>query len=275
MPEGPEVAREADRLRAALAGQRVEEVRFAFPDLQRRAPGFAGTRVQSVRPRGKAMLIGFSNELVIYSHNQLYGRWYVCAAGSFPNTQRQLRLVIETRSHWAMLYSASEIEVLDEVGLAAHPYLARLGPDALDPDLDAETLTSRLGDACFARRGLASLLLDQTFVAGIGNYLRSEICFEARVHPSARPNDLEATQRRRLARAILKMTHRAYRSRGLTYPPRQAQALRKQGVSWGRSRHWVFARSGEPCRRCQSPVERFELAGRRIYVCPECQPKTR
>jgi endonuclease-8 len=273
MPEGPEVAREADRIRAALGGERIENVRFAFPALQRRAGRFSNARVESVRARGKAMLIEFDNELTIYSHNQLYGRWYVRKAGSLPPTNRQLRLVVEGPSKWALLYSASEIDVLDAKGVANHPYLAKLGPDALDSELDAESLRARLAAKPFARRQLGALLLDQGFVAGIGNYLRSEICFEARVHPTWRPTDLDSDRRRRLARAILRVSRRAYRSRGVTLPAERAKALREQGVSWRRARHWVFVRSGLPCRVCRTRIERFDLSSRRIYLCSGCQPK--
>lgn len=273
MPEGPEIAREADRIRQALHGERVCAVRFAFPQLARRARRFAGTRVASVRARGKALLIGFDNDLTIYSHNQLYGRWYVRPAGSPPRTNRQLRLAIETPSHWALLYSASEIAVLDAAGLAGHSYLAKLGPDALCEATTAEAVAARLGERRFARRSLGALLLDQGFVAGVGNYLRSEICFDARVHPARRPMDLTPAERRRLARTTLAMPRRAYQTKGVTLPAGRAAALRKRGASWRRARHWVFARAGAPCLRCKTAIERFDLAGRRIYVCPACQPE--
>jgi endonuclease-8 len=272
MPEGPEIAREADQIRAAIADESVGAVRFAFPELARRASAFEGARVVSVRARGKAMLIGFDNELTIYSHNQLYGRWFVRRAGSLPKTNRQLRLAIEAESKWALLYSASEIEILDEVGLDLHPYLAKLGPDALDPATDAAEIEARLEERRFMRRGLGALLLDQSFVAGLGNYLRSEIFFEARLHPAQRPIDLNAASRRRLAKAILVMTRRAYETKGVTLPNTRAAKLRRAGASWSQARHWVFARKGQPCRRCDSPVERFDLAGRRVYCCSVCQP---
>jgi len=272
MPEGPEIAREADRIRQAIGGREAKAVRFAFPTLQRRARSFAGERVDFVRARGKALLIGFANGLTIYSHNQLYGRWLVTRPGEMPETGRQLRLAIEGKDRWALLYSASEIEILDEVGLGLHPYLARLGPDALDPALDTATLVVRLADRRFLRRRLAALLLDQSFVAGLGNYLRSEICFEAQLDPALRPLDLDAASRDRLARALLRLPRRAYRLRGVTLPDFRARALRAGGESWGRARHWVFARAGAPCRLCGTRVERLELAGRRIYVCWACQP---
>lgn len=273
MPEGPEIAREADRIREVLQGETITRARFAFPRLTRRAGEVAGHRVHEVRARGKALLIRLEDGPTIYSHNQLYGRWYVREAGKPPRTNRSLRMALETDTHWALLYSASEIELLDGRGVETHSYLAKLGPDALDEALDAATLRERLADRRFARRQLGALLLDQGFVAGIGNYLRTEICFEARVHPSRRPGDLSATERRRLARAILAITRRAYASGGATMPARQVTARRRDGERWRTARHFAFVRSGRPCRRCTTKIERFDLASRRIYVCPACQPR--
>lgn len=272
MPEGPEIAREADQIRAAFADQPIDAVRFAFPELAKREASFEGACVRSVLARGKAMLIAFDNALTIYSHNQLYGRWYVRNAGRLPKTNRQLRLSIEAESKWALLYSASEIDILDEAGLAFHPYLSKLGPDALDPQTDATEIEARLEHPRFRRRGLGGLLLDQSFVAGLGNYLRSEILFEARLHPVQRPCDLAPLARRRLARAVLVMSRRAYETKGVTLPKTRAAKLRAGGFTWSRARHWVFARKGESCRRCEGPVERFDVAGRRVYCCSVCQP---
>ena len=119
---------------------------------------------------------------------------------------------------------------------------------------------------------LGGLLLDQSFVAGLGNYLRSEICFEARLHPDQCPVQLSRAERRRLSRAILKITRRAYDTGGVTLPAGRSRALRTAGLSFGKARHWVFARSREECRRCDGRIDRFDLAGRRVYVCNQCQP---
>jgi endonuclease-8 len=272
MPEGPEIALEADKIRAALEGQPIEAIRFSSAPLAGRARALEGQGVRAVRARGKAMLIHFDNDLTIYSHNQLYGKWFVRPRGVRPTTNRQLRLAIETPRSCALLYSASEIAILDPDECQAHPYLSKLGPDALDPETTVACVEDRLTDPRFARRRIGGILLDQSFVAGIGNYLRSEICFEARVDPLLRPADLDAAATRRLARATLVMARRAYRTRGITFSPKRAQALRKKGDSFGRVRHWVFARDGEPCRTCQREIVRRDLAGRRIYTCPKCQP---
>ena len=143
----------------------------------------------AVEPRGKAMLIRFDNGLNIYSHNQLYGKWMVRRARSYPDTNRQLRLALHTAQKSALLYSASDIEVLPDEALGAHPFLRRIGPDVLDADVSPSQITQRLQDKAFYRRQLAILLLDQHFLCGLGNYLRSEILFDAGIYPTCRPTD--------------------------------------------------------------------------------------
>jgi len=131
MPEGPEIRIEADRIEGVLRGELVEQAWFARPELQRRAGDIVGRRVSAVETRGKALLTHFDNDVVLYTHNQLYGRWYVRPRGELPHTGRSLRVALHTARGSALLYSASAIELLDRAMLSAHPFLARLGPDAL------------------------------------------------------------------------------------------------------------------------------------------------
>ncbi|MDJ0868652.1 MAG: endonuclease VIII [Myxococcota bacterium] len=272
MPEGPEIRLAADQVANAIAGEVASSVFFHHEHLKHFESLLTGERVLSVAPRGKALLTRFANGLAIYSHNQLYGRWYVRSGGRLPPTRRQLRLAIHTPRRSALLYSASEIDVLDEVELDAHPFLSRLGPDVLDPDTAPRVIDARLADPRFRRRQLAALLLDQGFLAGLGNYLRSEILFVAALHPSLRPQDLSDAERKRLARAIRSVARRAYRTRGITNDPERVRRLKARGVPRREHRFHVFARHGRPCQTCGARVRKLELAGRRLYLCPRCQP---
>jgi endonuclease-8 len=271
MPEGPEIRREADRIAKVLEGHVARKVRFAFDDLRGWQRRLQGRTIRAVEPRGKALLTRFDGGVQIYSHNQLYGRWYVTRTGSTPATHRSLRLAVHTDAGTAWLYSASDIEVLRDAELDAHPYLAKLGPDVLDRDVRPEHVLARLQDDRFARRGLGGLLLDQGFLGGIGNYLRSEILFVAGIDPGRRPADLDDGERRALARAALGVSRRAYRTRGITTDATLARRLRDEGWPRRAYRHLVFGRDGEPCHRCGTDVERRTVAGRRLYACSTCQ----
>ncbi|MEM8996841.1 MAG: endonuclease VIII [Acidobacteriota bacterium] len=273
MPEGPEIRLEADRLHKALAGREASTVQFAHEHLLDRGAELEGRRVESVTSRGKAMLTAFEGDLVIYSHNQLYGVWRVVKAGTRPETTRQLRLVIENDKKAALLYSASDIELLERSELAGHPFLRRLGPDVLDTDVDVDTVLRRLEDDRFRRRSLGALLLDQGFVAGLGNYLRAEILFTSGVHPASRSQDLNSRERALLASEILRVTRQSYRTKGVTNDLERVERLKADGVPRRRFRFHVYKRDGRGCYRCESEIERFDQGGRAIFVCPLCQPE--
>ncbi len=275
MPEGPEIRLAADRVGKAIERRRARQVFFAFDHLKPFEKTLSGLTVRRVEARGKAVLTRFSRGWNVYSHNQLYGRWFVQPAGELPRTRRSLRFAVHTAERSALLYSASDIEVLRDDELAAHPYLARLGPDPLDPALTARAVARRAAEDAFRRRSFAALLLDQGFLAGIGNYLRSEILFFAGLHPRARPLDCTPADLARLGRQALAVTRRSYRTRGLTNRPRHVAELRRQGWSRPHYRHAVFAREGGACWDCGTEIEKASLAGRRAYFCPRCQPAPR
>lgn len=273
MPEGPEIRLAADEIENALVSRRTTRVEFAFPELHRFESKLQGRCVTEVATRGKAILTHFDNDLVIYSHNQLYGRWYVAKKGQYPDTGRQLRLAIHNDHYSAFLYSASAIEVWPASELQRHPFLARLGPDLLNDVPDVETIVERLNSVGFRQRQLASLLLDQGFLAGLGNYLRAEILTHAGLHPSLKPANCDAQQLRKLAREIIRLTQRAYRTRGIINPPQLVARLKQKGLT-AREQHRFnsYGRAGEPCHFCGTVIECSNAGGRKMYFCPGCQP---
>ena len=92
MPEGPEIRRAADSLEAAIKGKPLTDVWFAFPQLKPFESRLIGEKVTHLETRGKALLTHFSNQLTLYSHNQLYGVWRVVETGQEPQTTRVMRV---------------------------------------------------------------------------------------------------------------------------------------------------------------------------------------
>ena len=270
MPEGPEIRRAADKLEKAIVGRPLRAVEFAHARLKTFEDELAAAQVTAIETRGKALLTHFSNKLSVYSHNQLYGRWYVVKAGKPANTTRSLRFAVRGTTHDVLLYSASDIDVLDEIGIATHALLQKLGPDILSRALTARQTEQQLSSERFQGRRLGDLLLDQAFFAGIGNYLRSEILFEARLLPTRKLKTLQTDERPVLANAILTISRRAYQLAGITNDPARAMALKAAGVSFGQRRHAVFERDGLACYRCGETIERADL-NRRVFWCGGCQ----
>ena len=271
MPEGPEIRREADKIAAVLEGQSLRQAIFGLSRLRGR--NLDDRTVETVETRGKALLIRFSGGLNLYSHNQLYGRWTVVRPGRQPpRTGRSLRVSLETRLGCALLYSASEIEWLEDADLAVHPYLSKLGPDVLASTTRPVDVERRLGSEPFRRRSLGALFVDQRFLSGVGNYLRSEILFVAGLAPGYRPAQLDAAQLQQLAHASLSISRRAYRTRGVTNAPGTVRSLKAEGLSRSAYRHFVFDREGLSCYDCADTIVRVQSAGRRLFFCPSCQP---
>jgi endonuclease-8 len=271
MPEGPEIRLAAERVARVLVDRPIVEATFGLSRLRRFGKQLTGASARAIDTRGKAMLTRFDNGLTLYSHNQLYGRWYTVRKRRMPQTSRQLRVALYTPTHSALLYSASDIEVLTDKQLARHPFLLRLGPDILDPMLTVEEIVDRLEAASFRNRALGSLYLDQGYLAGVGNYLRSEILWAAAIDPAQKPRWLESVELRRLAQETLRISKRSYRTRGVTVPPGLARELRAAGKSYEEFRFHVYGRDGRRCYRCDNVIERRTMGSRSLFVCPACQ----
>lgn len=272
MPEGPEIRRAADKIEAVLKDKTVEKIEFGLQPLKKHARSLKGANVLSLETRGKALLTHFDSGLTIYSHNQLYGIWKIVKRDKLPQTNRQLRLAIHTDQHSALLYSASDISVWKTEHIEEHPFLKRIGPDILNPDLTWRTVAERLQSKTFCGRALSSVYLDQAFLAGLGNYLRSEILFVAGISPEAKVRDLTKSQVGKLARTTLEISQRSYALAGVTLPERQYKALKNQGASYGKARFFVFGRANQPCRVCRTTIQRSTANSRRVYTCATCQP---
>ena len=273
MPEGPEIRRAADLLQTAIATKPLTKVWFKFAELKQYEAPLARSAITGFETHGKALLTHFDCGFSIYSHNQLYGVWKIAARGKVPKTSRDLRLAIHTEKAAVFLFSASDISVWRTESLNEHPFLRKLGPDALDPKLDANALTDRLISPRFAGKALAGLLLDQAFLAGMGNYLRTEVLFYAGLHPGVRPKDLTDLELMRLAEQLLSVTRRSYATGGVTNEAAIAGVLQGDGAPFEGYRFAAFERAGKACYQCGNTIERMELAGRRLYFCPECQRK--
>ncbi|SQI41610.1 DNA glycosylase/AP lyase Nei [Leminorella richardii] len=262
MPEGPEIRRAADKLIDAVEGKILTNVWFAFSSLKPYESQLVGQKIAEIETRGKALLTHFSNGLTMYSHNQLYGIWDVVVSGERPETKRELRVALETAEQGILLYSASDIEVGSRDAILQHPFLLRIGPDVLDPSLTWQKVRERLLDKPFRQRQLGGMLLDQAFLAGLGNYLRVEILWDAGIHPSHKPSSLTEDALDTLAKSLVSIPLLSYQTRGEANPAHHHGAL---------FQFHVFAKDGQPCERCGTEIVKSSLSSRPFYYCPGCQ----
>lgn len=267
MPEGPEIFLAARAVHAAVADQPIT-LQLHYPELLSKARSLRGVPIVRVHARSKAMLTEFANGLVLYSHNQLYGQWVVHGAAE-PLLPRQVRLVIRSALHQTVLYSATDFAWLKAGQEQTHPYIAKLGPEALSAQVTAQQIAQRL--AAFGRRVVADALLDQHVLAGLGNYLRADILLLARVNPLLKISALSTVQLLRIGKAVKTLTQRSVQRDGVVRPWAQYQSARKAGHSHEAARFYAFDRESQPCWACAAPIVRVQQGGRGLFYCPQCQ----
>lgn len=147
------------------------------------------------------------------------------------------------------------------------PELAHLGFDPLDDQMAwtrfAEMLVSR-------RSKLKPLLMDQRFVAGIGNMYADEILFTAGLRPDRSSDELTPQEIRRLFRSMIETLQEAIKHRGSSLADEQYRDLFGETGEF-QHLHNVYDRDGAPCPRCRSTITRVKSSGRSSFFCPRCQ----
>ena len=261
MPEGDTVYLSAKRMQDALAGQTVTTSDFRLPALA--GADVSGRVVLEVVPRGKHMLMRFDDDRTLHTHFRMDGSWRVYPVGRRWNggPAYDVRIVLGTADQQAVGYRLHDVELIataDEPNVVGH-----LGPDLLGPDWDEAEALRRLSQQ--PAREIGPALLDQRNLAGIGNVYKVEVLFlrgQSPWTPVGRVADLAALIR--LGRRLL-----------------TANKGRWEQVTTGNARrgeqHWVYERTGRPCRRCGTPVRGAEQLDppwlpRLTYWCPSCQP---
>ena len=261
MPEGPETHRMADRLRAALVGDALARVRFINPAYRKFERLLKGRVVLSVTAHGKALLTEIEGGWTLYTHSQLFGFWRIDDGTPKPINATVPRLVLQTANARARLFAAPTVEVLATDAVHTHRFLSKLGPDVLDRKTTASRMRKQLADARFAAKPLSQLLLDQSFAAGMGNYLRSEVLHRACIAPTRTPASLDAGETKALATALLGVPRASY----------WVQSRDDAEYASDAARFVVFDREGAPCPRDGAPIVQVRMGERRLYWCPVCQ----
>ncbi|MFN7982848.1 MAG: DNA-formamidopyrimidine glycosylase family protein [Vicinamibacterales bacterium] len=271
MPEGDTLFRAARTLQRALAGRRILHFESVYPALTRvdtDAP-IAGRTVTEVTARGKHLLIGFSGDLVLHTHMRMHGSWHIYKPGErWRAPARDLRIRLDTDKYIALAFNVPVAEFLTADALARHERLQALGPDLTDPQFDRQEVRRRM-----ETRGadpIHDVLLDQRVLAGIGNVLKSEVLFVARINPFTPAGSLSDEQFDRLMTASLRLMRLNTVDAGRTP---HIMGRRTTGSLNPHNKLFVYGRAGKPCRVCDTAIELGKSGTdvRLTYWCPSCQ----
>lgn len=278
MSEGPEVKRAAARLHDALAGETILHLEAHHKKLQewlaREPEALIGRMILRVHATGKHILFDLDNGSHLHNHLLMFGSWRVYGADAHLERDPRIMEILDTGKHRAVLRGGSVFELLSAGTLEKHPRLTMLGPDLLGERFDKKQALANLKSHPDTEIGVA--LLDQEILAGIGNYLKSEILFLARKNPRAcigELSDRELTEILGIARKVLVFS---FENSGYTVPEEIRARLDEEGMSprtAGR-KHYVFRRTNKPCWICGTPIRQYRQGvgkGRITYYCPRCQ----
>lgn len=172
---------------------------------------------------------------------------------------RELRFV-DQRTFGQMWWVPPDVTAADVIS-----GLRELGPEPLSEEFTPEYLAGRLRRS---RRPVKTALLDQSFIAGLGNIYADEALFLSGIQPTTPSCQVTSGQVETLHRQIVRVLRDAIASGGTTI----RNFLNVEGVNGNYGgRAWVYNREGEPCRVCETPIQRLKLAGRSAHFCPRCQ----
>jgi len=272
MPELPEVETVARGLRASLTGRTVvgTEVRWARsvvpPDPAAFAQRLTGQTVLDVERRGKWVVITLSGGDTLLVHLRMSGRLMLESEACLNDRHLRVLLLLDDdrRLHF------SDQRKFGRMVLTAKPeqVVGNLGPEPLGDGFTPE----RFGEMLSRRRGrIKPLLLNQRFVAGLGNIYTDEALWRSGIHPLRHADTLSAAEVQRLHRAIQSVLQAAIASGGTTLPDRTYQQADGRAGEFA-DRLAVYGRVGQPCPRCGVTIERTRVSQRGTHFCPRCQP---
>ena len=249
----------ARRLHEALAGRVLTRSDFRVPRYA--TVNLAGQPVTEAVARGKHLLIRTGNGLTVHTHLKMDGSWRIrpASAGEPSRNAYQVRLLLANEEWQAVGYQLGITEVLPTA--REDQVVGHLGPDLLGPDWDAAEAVRRLGGR--PERPIGEALLDQRNLAGAGTVFATEMMFLRGINPRRPVGQIDDLG------ALVDLGHRLL----------DANKDRPGHITTGDTRpgreHWVYGRTGRPCRRCGTSIRRGEAGSpgqeRVRFWCPNCQ----
>ena len=279
MPELPEVETIRRDLQGEVVGRKIKSVEVRNGRTVRRHPSakqfrarLEGRTIKAIERSGKYLLLSLDDGSTLVVHLGMSGQLQRAKSAKEPKAPHthavltfsqggQLRFV-DPRTFGELFVSAAPTE-----GERALPELAHLGFDPLEDIMSWEKFWVLLSQH---KSGLKALLMDQEFVAGIGNMYADEILFAAGLRYDRQSNSLSSQEVRRLYRSMVETLAEAVKRRGSSLADEQYRDLFGE-IGDYQDQHQAYDREGQACRRCRATIVRVKSGGRSTYFCDHCQ----
>lgn len=288
MPELPEVELTVRDLKTKVLKRTFIDVWADTPKLIKKPNNFLifkreikGKKIEDVSRLGKNILFHLSENFILLVHQKLtghllYGEWkrkdneWIGETEELQDKMNRFIHVIfflDNKKQIALsdLRKFAKIELLEERENSNLPEIKEIG---IDP-LSKEFTFARFKEIVLKNnRPIKVVLTDQKLIAGIGNIYSSEILFDAMIHPLRKGNSLSEKELRKLFESTKKILNLGIKLGGASIS--DYRRLDGSRGSFDKYRK-VYRREGEPCPRCQTPIEKITIGGRSAYFCPNCQ----
>ncbi len=269
MPELPEVETTRRGIEPHLLNQRIDKVcvhdsRLRWPVPDDLAERLCGQTIQAVDRRGKYLLLRISQGGLIL-HLGMSGSLRLVAQARPP--QRHDHLDIGINGQWLRLHDPRRFgaALWADAPMEAHPLLAKLGPEPLGPQFDADYLYGRSRNR---RSAIKTFIMDSKILVGVGNIYANESLFRAGIHPTSPSGQISKTRYQRLAEEIRYTLERAIEAGGTTLK----DFIREDGrPGYFAQELQVYDRADLPCPKCGHLIQSMRLGQRSTFYCPRCQ----
>jgi formamidopyrimidine-DNA glycosylase len=277
VPELPEVETVRRDLEPFLRGRVVERVAVTRDRAVRRQPHaefialLQARRFTEVRRHGKFLIVELDHADALVIHLRMSGQLRVALPGDEVVNHTHVVIDLDNASQLRFVdprtFGEMFVDPLDDDG---RPLALRaLGPDAVNDKLTAAAFHAALHGGRTTSTVKAALL-DQNALAGVGNLYADEALFAARVHPRRLAASVSLEEAKAIRKELRRILTAAIKARGSSF--KDEGYVDAYGNPGGFAlRHKVYARDGQPCPRCATPIEKTVVAQRGTHFCPSCQ----
>lgn len=271
MPELPEVETVVRGLRDQLVGRTIKEAWYNWrgtinrPSPEELVARIAGQKIISLNRRAKYIVCKLEHDYFIV-HLKMTGRLYVAASDEENDADNWVHFKLMLDNGRELRFSDvrkfGKVYLVDDV----EEVTSKLGPEPLDDTFTVDVFKERLEGRS---KVIKTLLMDQTFIAGVGNIYADEALFRAGIHPKRRSDSLSEDEISRLYETV-----RASLQAGIDHEGASINWYRKADGTKGNSQDhfFVYGRTGKPCKNCGHAIEKTRVAQRGTHYCPNCQP---
>ncbi|MBA7678250.1 Formamidopyrimidine-DNA glycosylase [subsurface metagenome] len=271
VPELPEVETIKNELLPHIVGRQVTDVTLFWegivrqPSVEEFRSRIIGQEITSIARRGKYLTFGLSSGDSLIIHLKMTGS-LLLKSSSTP-TEKFIRAIIYLNNETAIFFRDPRKFGVMRLVKGDNSIVSKLGPEPLEPVFTPQVLAQRLAKR---KAPIKAILLDQHFIAGIGNMYADEALFAARIHPLRLGESLSSEEIERLHQAIQQVLRSAIGNKGAstdTY-------FRPSGEKGTAHFHFQVAhRGGKTCPICDTPIQRLPIRNRGSYFCSKCQPE--